>query len=471
MAYTDTNDSTKNQTCTYSADDLTRIASVNCGSSTWEQNFIYDPLGNITKSGSLTYAAGYNPATNQVNSGITPLPSYDANGNQKSSTGLSSISWDAYAQPISVTPQSGGAISGWYDALGRLVENDSGTSHTQFVFSPAGQKIAVVQASILAKGFIPLPGGATAIYSGTSGMPYIRHIDWLGSARLATTWSHAVQSKIAYAPFGETYNEAGTSSGDRSFTGQDQGTVTSSGGMGIYDFMFRKYDPSAGRWLSPDPAGWGAVNQAAPQSLDRYAYVMNNPLSLVDQYGWDGCNEDDETDETGISIGDCDTQNYTDDQTTYAYTPGTIYLDTTTGQYYIADSDGNLEPFFIVPAIPPQMGCDPSADYQCGMLYTQSQPEGYIPNSAPNNFVSAIQLPSLPWSHQIKKEFCVATYETCKLDVELEMEECKIMSHLPSSPVGPVSPLVCGKIMKDVLLRACSIQFEQCMDGDKILPN
>jgi len=83
---------------------------------------------------------------------------------------------------------------------------------------------------------------------------FIRHKDWLGSSRLATTWAHGVYSKEAYAPFGETYNEAGTP--DRSFTGQDQDTVTGSTGTGIYDFLFRKYDPSAGRWLSPDPGGW-----------------------------------------------------------------------------------------------------------------------------------------------------------------------------------------------------------------------
>jgi RHS repeat-associated protein len=112
---------------------------------------------------------------------------------------------------------------------------------------------------------------------------YIRHTDWLGSSRLATTWAHAVYSKEAYAPFGETYNEAGTP--DRSFTGQDQDVATGPGGAGVYDFLFRKYDPSAGRWLSPDPYGWGAVDQTAPQSLNRYAYVMNNPMNAVDPLG------------------------------------------------------------------------------------------------------------------------------------------------------------------------------------------
>jgi hypothetical protein len=189
---------------------MPRIASVNCGSNTWAQNFSYDPMGNINKQGvgnATSYNAAYSEGTNQVSGG----PGYDANGNQLNSTGLSQILWNANGQPRSVTALSGGAISGTFDALGRLVENGSGGAYTQFVFSPSGQKIASVQAGTLVKGTVPLPGGATAIYSGSSGMPYIRHLDWLGSARLSTTWAHTVQSKVAYAPFGETYNEAGAS--------------------------------------------------------------------------------------------------------------------------------------------------------------------------------------------------------------------------------------------------------------------
>jgi len=112
----------------------------------------------------------------------------------------------------------------------------------------------------------------------SGGLAFIRHKDWLGSSRLATTWAHAVYSKEAYAPFGEPYNEAGTP--DRSFTGQDQNTT-----QGIYDYLFRKYDPTAGRWLSPDPAGWSAVDPASPQSLNRYAYVQNDPMRLTDTNG------------------------------------------------------------------------------------------------------------------------------------------------------------------------------------------
>jgi RHS repeat-associated protein len=270
MQVTDNNDTTKNQNCTYSADDLSRIASVNCNSA-WAQNFTYDAFGNIQKSGSSNYIAAYSTVTNQVSGG----PSYDANGNQLTST-PANLTWNALNVPISVN-----STTATYDALGRMVEKGSGGTYTQFVFSPAGTLLALYSGG-LAKGTIPLPGGGTAIYNG-GGLNYIRHTDSLGSSRLATTWAHAVYSKEAYAPFGETYNEAGTP--DRSFTGQDQDVVTGSGGTGVYDYLFRKYDPSAGRWLSPDPAGWQAVSLHNPQSFDRYAYVENQPMSLIDPSG------------------------------------------------------------------------------------------------------------------------------------------------------------------------------------------
>jgi RHS repeat-associated protein len=177
------------------------------------------------------------------------------------------------------------------------------------VYSPSGAKIAVVQQAQpggpLVKGTVSLPGGDTAIYN-FSGLSYLRHTDWLGSSRLATTWNHGVYSKESYAPFGETYNEQANTSGgpDRSFTGQDQDVVTGSQGTGIYEFMFRKYDPAAGRWLSPDPMGWGSASLENPQSLNRYAYVMNSPLSNVDPNGlecvWDDGSYDSNNDpETG----------------------------------------------------------------------------------------------------------------------------------------------------------------------------
>jgi RHS repeat-associated protein len=65
-----------------------------------------------------------------------------------------------------------------------------------------------------------------------------------------------------------------------SFTGIQQPTAS-----GIDDFLYRKYSPVQGRWISPDPAGLGAVDLTNPQTWNRYAYVANNPLNAIDPLG------------------------------------------------------------------------------------------------------------------------------------------------------------------------------------------
>jgi RHS repeat-associated protein len=50
----------------------------------------------------------------------------------------------------------------------------------------------------------------------------------------------------------------------------------------MYEAPFRFYASSLGRWHSPDPAAGDITN---PQSLNRYAYVLNNPTTLTDRLG------------------------------------------------------------------------------------------------------------------------------------------------------------------------------------------
>src|SRR5205814_537281 len=56
-------------------------------------------------------------------------------------------------------------------------------------------------------------------------------------------------------------------------------------GNPLYLTLFRRYSSTQGRWLSPDPAGLGAADPANPQSWNRYAYVLNNPINFVDPLG------------------------------------------------------------------------------------------------------------------------------------------------------------------------------------------
>lgn len=88
-----------------------------------------------------------------------------------------------------------------------------------------------------------------------------------------------MHSDNAFSPFGYIYALSGA--GDYLFTGEYQLTASN-----LFDFPAREYN-NEGRWISPDPGGLAAANPANPQSWNRYAYILGNPLALIDPLGLD----------------------------------------------------------------------------------------------------------------------------------------------------------------------------------------
>ena len=136
----------------------------------------------------------------------------------------------------------------------------------------------------LVNAHVPLPGGST-LYE-IPAQNNFWHLDWLGSARLSSTGGHTIVFDRAFAPFGEPYDVFGNQSIGFSFTGNTQDTfIVSATTPEPYDTPDREMHPTQGRWISPDPAGLAAVDPTSPQTWNRYAYVMNNPLGSVDPSG------------------------------------------------------------------------------------------------------------------------------------------------------------------------------------------
>ena len=160
----------------------------------------------------------------------------------------------------------------------------AGSVTDEHIYGPTGP-VATLSAPLNTNGtlyqaYIPLPGGAQAVYN-TTGLLFYNHVDWLGTSRLATTPSRTVNFDQAYAPYGESY-ESNISPSDPplEFAGLFKHT-----GTGYFDTPNREYHPVQGRWISPDPAGLGAVDMSDPQSWNRYAYVGNMPLNLTGRLG------------------------------------------------------------------------------------------------------------------------------------------------------------------------------------------
>lgn len=294
LQITDQINSADSQTCNYVHDDLMRLQSVNCGS-VWSQTFGFDPFGNLSKSGSASFQPTY---TGVGGTGTSPtnqyyqLPGgsagtsnyYDANGNLTSDMASGSghtYTWDADGNMISV---DGSTVTMIYDAFDRMIEQTRGTTHTEIVYGPGSMKLALMNGPALVNAFVSVPGGGKAVYTST-GLTYYRHADHLGSSRLSTkTTKGARWYQAAYAPYGEDYAGAGDHP-DLSFTGQNQDTVAGGWATNLYDFMLREYRTVQGRWTSPDPAGLGVVDPTNPQTWNRYAYVLNDPMGIVDPLG------------------------------------------------------------------------------------------------------------------------------------------------------------------------------------------
>jgi len=276
------------ETCNYGADDLNRVSSVNCvngSTNIWSQNFSYDAFGNITKSGSISWIPGYNTTTNQYALGGS---SYDANGNLTNDT-FNKYTWDANGKPLTTVYPNGQTWAFVYDAFGHMVESSvNGTYQGSYI--KLGRYRLSAHGQTAAYSEYPLPGGVVnSVNGGASG---VQLSDWLGSIRAFYSYTGGYSSSWAHAPFGETY-----STNDPYGTGfAGQSAYSSLGSDGnpsntIYFFPERWYRSSQGRWLSPDPAGLAAVNFGNPQTFNRYAYALNNPLALVDPTGLDtnGC--------------------------------------------------------------------------------------------------------------------------------------------------------------------------------------
>jgi RHS repeat-associated protein len=218
---------------------------------------------------------------------------YDASGNVTNDCNYS-YTWDVYGNPVG----GNGLI---YDAMNRLVEISPGE---QILYSPIG-KLGLMNGQSVDDLWFPLPGGSSEELLGPYGANrHTLHSDWLGNVRLATTYSdRSLAYDVAYSPYGENYVPEGGSSSDVYFTGQRQQIAG-----GLFDFPYREYS-IVGRWISPDPAGLNAVDITNPQSWNRYAYALNNPLRYTDPlglfcfYGGAGDTPDNDSDPTDYDFG------------------------------------------------------------------------------------------------------------------------------------------------------------------------
>lgn len=151
--------------------------------------------------------------------------------------GAQAITWDVENRPV-----TDGSMSFVYDGDGNRVEQTSGGQTTLYINQYYEINVTT--------------GVATTSY-------------YLGGQLVAQ-----VGATMKYLPFGLT--QTGSVNTTKEFTGQRLDAT------GLYYYNARYYDPTIGRFISPDTVVQDLSN---PQTLNRYSYCINNPLKYTDPSG------------------------------------------------------------------------------------------------------------------------------------------------------------------------------------------
>ena len=285
----------------YGYDDWARLVEFDCGSGNWGQQFSFDINDNLTKtviSGrtGTTWNPGYSSSTNQVN-GAT----YDSNGNMTNDGGSNVYGWNEYGK-MKWTASSGTPTCGssgkcvTYDAFGRMVETSNGNVWTELWYTQVPGSRVSMNGTTENYAYWPSPGRGVFVDGGTK---MFMHQDWLGNDRVvSSTGNHTVTADRAYAPYGEQYNTFGSTN---PIYGMFAGITGDYDSGVLFDTPNRELS-SVGRWVSPDPAGFG---------WNQYAYVTN-PNSETDRAGLycdlqqaaEGCGRENGFNEWGSEAGD-----------------------------------------------------------------------------------------------------------------------------------------------------------------------
>ena len=182
-----------------------------------------------------------------------------------------------------VQPATGNGGAYAYDAFGLLSSrtvNQSGSPSTTtlYVYDLKGHVIAETDTTgATRREYIWMDDLPVAVVSGVnSANPtlYYVHADHLGRPARMTDQDQSWVWDVIYSPFGATsYIWSNPATMDLRFPGQWFQLET-----GLAYNWHRHYDPTIGRYLQPDPLGYGG-------GRNLYAYVGGNPISLLDPWG------------------------------------------------------------------------------------------------------------------------------------------------------------------------------------------
>ena len=275
-------------------DGLNRLKASRFGScSSSNTDFTYDALGNITSKlgmGNYSYGAG-NAGPHAVTNAGGVNYTYDNNGRMLTGDGRT-VSYTPFGKPKHMARGSNAVHIAYGPSQNRIERVDTGVKSATTTY------VGGVYEKEISGGYTTHTHylGDFALYIAKSStsmneerMVYL-HRDHIGSVAAKTDmvatgnanaefmangpWGVRTQDKWNGSLLGDNFVPSDTA---RGFTNHEH-----LDGVGLVHMNGRVYEPSLGRFLSPDPWVQEPYNT---QSYNRYSYLFNNALSSVDPSG------------------------------------------------------------------------------------------------------------------------------------------------------------------------------------------
>ena len=315
-----------NFNATYTYDSLKRLTALGGAKI---QNYSYDGWGNLySKTGDgSTFTVNIDASTNRPTGGGT---CYDFNGNLVSTIThcAAEYVYDMKNRLVTVAHSSNGTTDGsghvdlsaemyFYTADNKRVTTvrpNGNTAQVFYVYGAKSEIAAICTTQIFGQAPVCDPREPRDVkFAGrTVRQNYAPvSVDRLGSVISNPAGGTGSTPPKYYLPFGEQYNStqaAPSVPGNTNFATyfKDQST-----GLDYADQRF--YNSGFGRFMNADPY-INSVGVTSPGSWNRYTYVENDPVNLVDPRGLFECDPD-----TGTSVTVCADS----DPTSPIYLPGT----------------------------------------------------------------------------------------------------------------------------------------------------
>jgi RHS repeat-associated protein len=292
--YRITNNISSGRTQYFNYDGLNRIASAKTqaptGPNCWGESYTYDIPNSSGAWGNLISISALSTHTSctqeSLNVTVTPQnqivgDTYDAAGNLIAVPGTGGGSY-AYNAENQMTSTAG--VTYTYDGDGKRVQKSSGTLYWYGMSADPLVETNLQGNSATEYVFF---GGKRIARRGPAGQLFYYVADHLGTSRMMV---RAGQTSACYNadfyPFGGERVLTNTCPQNYKFTGKERDSES-----GLDNFGARYDSSSVGRFMTPDPLGGSLLD---PQTLNKYSYVRNNPVTLTDPTGMYTCKDDDQ---------------------------------------------------------------------------------------------------------------------------------------------------------------------------------